>query len=498
MHCPHGGAWTGADHLVRRPAHGWRVWGNEWTSLCHGLLATAEPQAKRMIGELRRCSSGRVDVANSQITVWSQSTTPRNNGPDLAIYTTTTSDEQVVATLLEGENVEIESSSASTAEVAPLEIRPGDRTRLVFMPQLVDNKRDAEASVGGTLAYQRKKANDAWESIESINLNSLKAGEGVKLALSTAEVARLHHYLSALYEIYDEDGVQNGKYQYTIFQGKVSALRVLDSAAEEADPGIMKAIFDWFARQDEEILKRYFGTSASDATARLENTLGMSRLERFLANARPLLDSDDESAWQRLLKEESWVIGQVYAQLVVFVGREVYVGGKNWRNQGGNFADFMYKSKAGNNALVVEIKTPKTPLLYTGKASESKEKYRNRIYNVHKELSGATQQVRQNVYQLSQDYPSLRALMDNPQDPEFNNFSPKKLLIIGSSTSLTDEEQRKSFELYRQNLRDVDIITFDELVGRVEMLLEVMRTSADLPTEGEVARLRNFDPWETV
>lgn len=397
--------------------------------------------------------------------------------------------------MLEGESVKVESSSASTAEVAPLEIRPGDRTRLVFIPQLVDNEQDAEASVCGTLAYQRKKASEDWEPIDSINLSSLKAGEGVKLTLNTAEVARLHHYLSALYEIYDEDGVRNGRYQYSIFRGKMSALKVLDSAAEDADPSIMEAIFSWFSRQDQAVLKKYFGTTASAAITRLDNTLGMSRLERFLSVAKPLLNSDDEGAWQRLLKEESWVISQVYAQLVVFVGREIYVGGKNLRNQGGNFADFIYKSKAGNNVLVVEIKTPKTPLLYTGKAIESKEKYRNRIYNVHKELSGATQQVRQNVYQLDQDYHALRALMD-PQDPEFNNFSPRKLLIIGSSASLTDDEQRKSFELYRQNLRDVDVVTFDELVGRVEMLLEVMRTTSDSAIENDVPPLRNFDPRE--
>jgi hypothetical protein len=35
---------------------------------------------------------------------------------------------------------------------------------------------------------------------------------------------------------------------------------------------------------------------------------------------------------------------------------------------------------------------------------------------------------------------------------------------------LTTESKRKSFELYRRNLRDVEIVTYDELFKKAETL----------------------------
>jgi hypothetical protein len=44
------------------------------------------------------------------------------------------------------------------------------------------------------------------------------------------------------------------------------------------------------------------------------------------------------------------------------------------------------------------------------------------------------------------------------------------VLIIGTIKSLT-KQQLKSFELFRSSIRDVEIITYDELLKRTDLIL---------------------------
>ena len=50
-------------------------------------------------------------------------------------------------------------------------------------------------------------------------------------------------------------------------------------------------------------------------------------------------------------------------------------------------------------------------------------------------------------------------------------FSPRCVVIAGNASKELDNEiKRKSFELFRTNLRDVEIVTFDELFKKAETL----------------------------
>lgn len=57
---------------------------------------------------------------------------------------------------------------------------------------------------------------------------------------------------------------------------------------------------------------------------------------------------------------------------------------------------------------------------------------------------------------------------------EITAFNPKCILIVGSSEShLSDDTRRRSFELFRANLKDVEIVTFDELMRKLEVLAQL-------------------------
>jgi hypothetical protein len=182
-----------------------------------------------------------------------------------------------------------------------------------------------------------------------------------------------------------------------------------------------------------------------------------------LARADANLNNGDEGFWQDLLETNSWVISQVYAQPLVIIRGQAYVGGKGIDNRGGNVVDYLYKNALTSNALLIEIKTPLTKLL-------APAAYRNRVFACSVDLSGATQQLLGARATLIQDYDVLTR-----RDPgRFEVFSPRALLIAGWLPPADDGERRRSFELFRSSLRDVDVVTFDELIAKARALYDLL------------------------
>ncbi|WP_366526423.1 Shedu anti-phage system protein SduA domain-containing protein [Ferrimicrobium sp.] len=57
-------------------------------------------------------------------------------------------------------------------------------------------------------------------------------------------------------------------------------------------------------------------------------------------------------------------------------------------------------------------------------------------------------------------------------------FRPRGLLIIGSTSQLQEDEQVASFELFRNNQREIDIITFDELRQKIDLMIDLLQNVA--------------------
>jgi len=145
------------------------------------------------------------------------------------------------------------------------------------------------------------------------------------------------------------------------------------------------------------------------------------------------------------------------------IREQAYVGGKGIDNTGGTVVHYLYHNALTRNAVLIEIKTPETALLTTAE-------YRNGVYGPSRELGGATQQLLHAGQTLQDNFTQLTR--DRPN--EFNVFSPRALLIIGHLPAEQDAVRRRSFETYRNNVRALEIITFDELLEKVRVLLQVL------------------------
>lgn len=167
----------------------------------------------------------------------------------------------------------------------------------------------------------------------------------------------------------------------------------------------------------------------------------------------------DEQFWQLTFNENSYVLSQVFAVPVVFVQEKAYVGGMRMDRTEARFVDYLFSAESSQEAILIEIKTPVTKIIGS--------KYRGGVFAPSSELSGAVVQLLRYRTELVRN---LRTLAEKAKHP-VSAFSPKCVLLVGNAAEqLNDADKRDSFEHYRAGLRDVEIVTYDELFRKVEVL----------------------------
>lgn len=353
------------------------------------------------------------------------------------------------------------STSASTANVSDVVLRTGNRRRLVFRAMLVRNLHNEAASVRGTLIYQAKRDRDQWIDIDGLSLTTLRSDEWTKVELKSEELLKLYQAVGTLYAHMRERGIAYGEQELVpIEKGEVvrQVLALLDGEDSEE---LVKAFLGWASDQDTGTLAVSLGDTDADTLVTFDAAVTVARMRHFIILAKSALASTDESEWQELLKKESWVISQIYAQPIVLIQDQAYVGGKSIRNTGGSVVDYLYTNKLTGNVLLVEIKTPAATLLRS---------YRGNVMAPGPDLSGGVQQLLQARHSFEQEH---RQLVER-SGKDLNVISPRCLLIVGTLTSLSDDTARRSFELFRNNNRQVEVVTFDELIGKAEQLVQLL------------------------
>jgi lipopolysaccharide biosynthesis glycosyltransferase len=203
-----------------------------------------------------------------------------------------------------------------------------------------------------------------------------------------------------------------------------------------------------------------------DDLKKLQSATGILHFKNLLKIWEENKTNDDELFWQEVFSNRSEIISQVFSYPVVVLKDKAYVGGKLINNLGGKVADYLYQNKNTKNAIIVEIKTPMTRLL--------KSEYRPNVYSVSEDLSGSVNQTLLYVNSLLKDYYSL----DRDESSRFEANNPRSLLIIGSfENEGIVGEKKKSFETFRNDLRNIDVITFNELFGKIAILLTLLQQS---------------------
>lgn len=166
----------------------------------------------------------------------------------------------------------------------------------------------------------------------------------------------------------------------------------------------------------------------------------------------------NENAWQGFMQRNPFILSLVFGRPIVKVGDQASVGGRTITGGGHKIADFLVRNSLTNNAALVEIKTPRAKLL-------NKTPYRNNVYAPAAELVGAINQVLDQKSKFEQEIAGIR---DRNRSLDLEAHHVHACVLAG--TMPTDEDHVRCFELFRHNLKDVMVVTYDELERKVEDL----------------------------
>lgn len=181
-----------------------------------------------------------------------------------------------------------------------------------------------------------------------------------------------------------------------------------------------------------------------------------------------LSQNHNESTYQFFFEENPLLLTMLAGSPYVQFKNQAYIGGKSFDNSNGQYPDFLQKHKITNNTFIVEIKTPQTLLL-------EKIPYRKTgVYSASKDMSGSISQILTQKYQLETD---IASLIKNAEDREVEAYNVQGIVIIGKLSSLEEKEMKRSFELFRNNQKNLRIVTYDECLEQLKSFVDLLGKS---------------------
>lgn len=181
-------------------------------------------------------------------------------------------------------------------------------------------------------------------------------------------------------------------------------------------------------------------------------------IEDIIKNFERLMASkiDNEKQWQNFFGKNTWILNHLFPFDVILRKQEAYVGGKTLENKEGRVVDFLFQNGFQDNFALLEIKTHKKTLL-------KNTPYRKPdVFSYSDDLSGGISQCLDQKEVFLKEFGDKERIID-----------PKAILVIGKKSDL-NQHQNKCFELLRSNQKNIDILTFDELLAKLKGLLQVV------------------------
>lgn len=183
--------------------------------------------------------------------------------------------------------------------------------------------------------------------------------------------------------------------------------------------------------------------------------------------SRKIKQSGEEVVWHHFLKENEWIIGlNVDIKFIRDFLSEQKVGEENSKGSGSPKVDLLGLSYF---TTLIELKTSKTKIFKENKSSNS----RANTWDFSPEFIEAYSQTLAQRTEISSTKDFIND--DGIQlDTKKNRIlDPKSILLIGNrnvefphNRSVTNSYKTDSFERLRRDIRNVEIMTFDELFER--------------------------------
>ena len=327
-------------------------------------------------------------------------------------------------------------------------------SRIVFQAQIHSK------GIRGHVIRQRRESNDdIWISDKAIDIRTLGKNESIHLELRTEATKNLYIALTQLISILTERGIEYGSNTYAV----VDPNKVI--ITDENKIEYIKKILD--AGYTEELLNSLVEanppliTKMSYAKIISDRKIVLEQFETYLNETRT------EQEWQKFFKDNQWIFGYGlnYQFLNLITDQPTYAGA-DYTGIGEQRGDYLMNTEAKNKfTVLVEIKKPQSLLVQN-------EEYRNGAWKLNNELMWAVSQVQINCSSWFRDGSRRDAARDDLEGEDIYTYDPKGILVMGLTRQLDNRKKIQTFEAYRRNLHNPEIITFDELYERAKFIVE--------------------------
>lgn len=198
------------------------------------------------------------------------------------------------------------------------------------------------------------------------------------------------------------------------------------------------------------------------------------------ATQNSISDTSEEKVWQYFFEKNEWIFGYgLDYRFQTILQRESHVSDCELNGSNTVIADYLLGDK--KFTTFVEVKKPSTPLF-------SVAKNRSNSWRLSNDVVYSVSQI------LEQKASGLIKLDKQQYDSSGNSINQKAydsrvVLIMGhwnqleeSSNSHDSEIKKKTFELFRNDSRNMEILTYDELYDRARFI--VGEGSKEIETKG--------------
>lgn len=355
----------------------------------------------------------------------------------------------------------VQSTSRDSAVVEDISLDDAEEeavslTRRILRATLVNNVHDARQSVKACIMHQRRSnLSEVWKDADSYNLATMKSSQQVRLQLSAAQTKRLVEAIDEMYQV-SEGGIPGKKRYIVVDEDEVVPMTEKARATIQLIEQQGEAFWDAVEQLKPDLL--------TVVAIKRQHDVRNAALDQF---RRALTEGDwTEPDWQRFFQNNTWIFGHglAYQFLDPITGQPAY-GGTRLDGSGGQRGDFLMATRADARfTVIVEIKTPGASLV-------SDSEYRRKVYEMGKDVVGGVSQLQSNCRTWVLEGSRQEGNADALREAGIFTYEPKAILVVGHLKQLTANRDRlATFELYRRNLHNPEILTFDELFQRAEYL----------------------------
>ena len=219
--------------------------------------------------------------------------------------------------------------------------------------------------------------------------------------------------------------------------------------------------------------KQFMGALASELSKDEVNII-LGRKKAYIEMITHIQSNDwPEKDWQEFFEREKWIFGYgLDYRIMRTFDREMVVGGASTDNREKPTTDFLMTFK--DYTALVELKRPDTPIFQERKGG------RSGTWRFSADFMDAVSQIlEQKAQWLSFSQTGDHYDKAGAKKLEARTRNAKTILVIGSKSQFQIPENLReraimsdTFELFRQETRGIEIITFDELAERAKFILE--------------------------